>query len=105
MKTFSFIQVTDLRFQIDYVTPKKSRPFEEYETAHERNILYVLLIKHKEIKMVSDGYELTGIEPIQMTMLYLEDFLEKYNLKNDTKNKSGIQIASNYPLYPLIKDS
>ena len=64
MKTFYPIQVIDLRFQIDYVTPKKIRLFEEYENAPENTNLYVVLIKHREINMVSDGNKITGIELI-----------------------------------------
>ena len=64
MKTFYPIQVIDLRFQIDYVTPKKIRLFEEYEEAPENTNLYVILIKHREVNMVSDGNKITGIELI-----------------------------------------
>ena len=64
MKTFYPIQVIDLRFQIDYVTPKKIRLSEEYENAPENTNLYVILIKHREINMVSDGIKITGFEPI-----------------------------------------
>ena len=64
MKTYYPIQVIDLRFQIDYVTPKKIRLFEEYENAPENTNLYVILIKHREINMVSDGNKITGIELI-----------------------------------------
>ena len=62
MKTFYPIQVIDLRFQIDYVTPKKIGLFEEYENAPENTNLYVILIKHREINIVSDGIKITGIE-------------------------------------------
>ena len=64
MKTFYPIQIIDLRFQIDYVTPKKIRVFEEYEETPENTKLYVILIKHRETNMVSDGNKITGIEPI-----------------------------------------
>ena len=64
MKTFYPIQVIDLRFQIDYVSPKKIRLFEEYEETPENTNLYVILIKHREINMVSDGNKITGIELI-----------------------------------------
>ena len=64
MKTYYPIQVIDLRFQIDYVTPKKIRLFEEYEKAPGNTNLYVILIKHREINMVSDGNKNTGIELI-----------------------------------------
>ena len=64
MKTLYPIQVIDLRFQIDYIAPKKIRLFEEYENTTENTNLYVILIKHKEIKMVADGNKITGIELI-----------------------------------------
>ena len=64
MKTFYHIQVIDLRFEIDYVTPKKIRLFEEYKIAPENTNSYVILIKHREIYKVFDGNKLTGIELI-----------------------------------------
>ena len=64
MKTFYPIQVIDLRFQNDYITSKKIRLFEEYEDRPENTYLYVILIKHREINMVSDGNKITGIELI-----------------------------------------
>ena len=68
MKTFYHIQVIDLRFQIDYIPPKKIRLFEEYENAPENTNFYVILIKHREINMVSDGNKITGIELIEMNI-------------------------------------
>ena len=64
MKTFYPIQVVDLRFQHVYITPKRKRYFEKYGTAPDHTNLYVILIKHNEIKMVSDGNKITGIELI-----------------------------------------
>ena len=64
MKTFHPIQVIDLRFQFDYITPKKIRPFEEFENAPENTNLYVILLKDREINMVSDGNKITGSELI-----------------------------------------
>ena len=64
MKTFYPIQVIDLRFQIDYASPKKIRLLEEYENAPEKTNLYVKLIKHRENNMVSDENKITGIELI-----------------------------------------
>ena len=57
MKTFNPIQVIDLKFQIDYITRKK-----EQENTPENTNLYIIFIKHKEIKMVSDGNKITGNE-------------------------------------------
>ena len=64
MKTFYPIQVIHLRFQIDYITPKKIRHLEKYKNAPENTNLYVILIKHREIRIVSDGNKITGIELI-----------------------------------------
>ena len=64
MKIFYPIQVIDLSFQNDYITPKKIRLFEEYENAPENTKLYVILLKHRKINMVSDGNKITGIELI-----------------------------------------
>ena len=63
MKTFYPIQVVDIRFQFEFLT-KKIRLLEEFQTAPEHTNLYVILIKQKEIKIVSDGNEITGIELI-----------------------------------------
>ena len=91
MKTFYPIQVIDSRFLVDYVTPKIIRPFEEYEIAPENTNLYVMLIKHRKIRMVSDGNSITGIEFIKMKILNLKDFMKKYNLRNDIMNESDLQ--------------
>ena len=64
MKTFYPIQVIDLRLQIDYITPKMIRLFEEYESAPENINLNVILMKHREIRMVFDGNKINGIELI-----------------------------------------
>ena len=62
LKTFFPIPVIDLAFQIDYVTSKKKRRFEGYETAHENTKLYVTLIKHKECILVSHENKVSGTE-------------------------------------------
>ena len=64
IKTFYPNQVIDLEFQIDYITPKKNRLFEGYENTPENTNLYVILIKHRQINLVSDGNKNTGIELI-----------------------------------------
>ena len=77
MKTFYPIQVNDLGFQIDYITPKKIRLFEEYENTPDNTNLYVILIKHREIRMVSDGKKITGIEFIKLIIQKSRDFMRK----------------------------
>ena len=77
MMTLYPIQVIDLRFQIDYLTPKKIRLFEEFETAPENTNLYVILIKHRETNMVSDGNKITGMELIP-TFDIIQSLIFKY---------------------------
>ena len=62
MKTLYPIQVNGLSFQKDHITPKKIRLFEEYGETPENTNLYAILIKHREINMVSDGNKINGID-------------------------------------------
>ena len=43
------IQVIDLRFQADHITPKKLHLFEEYRADQANARLYVILIRRREI--------------------------------------------------------
>ena len=58
------IQVIDLRFQVDYINPKKIQLFEEYRADPANARLYLILIRHREIKMISDGNKITEIQVI-----------------------------------------
>ena len=62
MKNKYPIQVIDLRFQADHITPKKIQLFEEYraDTANAR--LYVILIRRGEIEFISDGKKLIEVK-------------------------------------------
>ena len=68
MKTKYPIQVIDLRFQPDHITPKKIQLFEEYraEPANNPNSarLYVILIRRREIELISDGNKLIEVKVI-----------------------------------------
>ena len=64
MKKYYPIQIIDLRFQVDHISPKKIRLFEEYENNPVNTDLYVILIKHREIKMISDGNKIIGVEVV-----------------------------------------
>ena len=68
MKTKYAIQVIDLRFQPDHITPKKIQLFEEYRTDPADNPysarLYVILIRRREIKLTSDGNKLIEVKVI-----------------------------------------
>ena len=54
MKDYYPIQIIDLRFQVDHISPKKIRLFEEYDPNPVNTNFSVILIKHREIKMISD---------------------------------------------------
>ena len=58
------IQVIDLRFQVDHINPKKIQLFEEYRANPNNARLFLILIRHREIKMVSDGNKITEIKVI-----------------------------------------
>ena len=52
MKNKYPIQLIDLRFQVDHNNPKKKGLFEEYRGATNKARLFVILIKHRENKMI-----------------------------------------------------
>ena len=64
MKKYYPIQIIDLRFQVDHISPKKVRLFEEYDDNPTNTNLYVILIKHREIKMISDGNKIIRVEVV-----------------------------------------
>ena len=84
MKTYYPIQIIDSRFQVDYVTPKEIKPFEEYDENPFITKLYVIIIKHREIKKVSDGNNISGIEDIRDRINdnnFYESFYEKKTIQ------------------------
>ena len=64
MKNFYPIQIIDLRFQVDHISPKRIRLFEKYDPNPTNTVLYVILIKHREIKMISDGNKIISAEVV-----------------------------------------
>ena len=58
------IQVIDLRFQADHITPKKIQLFEEYRADPANARLYVILIRRREIELISDGNKLIEVKVI-----------------------------------------
>ena len=65
MKTKYLIQVIDLRFQPDHITPKKIQLFEEYKENPNSARLYVILIRRREIELISDGNKLIEVKVIK----------------------------------------
>ena len=64
MKTKYPIQVIDLRFQADHITPKKIQLFEEHRENPNSARLYVILIRRREIELISDGNKLIEVKVI-----------------------------------------
>ena len=64
MKNKYPIQVIDLRHQVDHITPKQFQLFEEFKTDPD-NVnarLNVILIRHRQIEMISDGNKIIGVK-------------------------------------------
>ena len=64
MKNEYLIQVIDLRFQSYHIDPQKSQLFHEYRGATKNARLFMILIGHRKIKMVSDGIKITEVNVI-----------------------------------------
>ena len=63
-KNFYPIQIIDLRFQVGLINPKKIQLIEEYRADPGDAGLFLILIRHSEIKMVSDVNKITEIKVI-----------------------------------------
>ena len=61
MKNNYPIQLIDLRF---HIIPKKIRLFEENRVATNNARLFIILIRHREIKMISDGNKISEVTVI-----------------------------------------
>ena len=68
MKKFSPYQVIDLKFQIDHINPIKNQLLEEYRgkpTSFHRNArLFAIPMKHRVLKLISDGNRITEFKII-----------------------------------------
>ena len=70
MKTKYPIETTDLRHQSDHITPKKIQLFLEYGADPENARFFLILIRRREIELISDGNKLIEIKVI-LTEIYL----------------------------------
>ena len=64
MKNNYPIQVIDLRFQVDDITPKKNQLFEEYRNNTANARLFNILIGRRKYELFSDGNELIEVKVI-----------------------------------------
>ena len=51
-------EIIDLRHQSDHITPKKTQLFQEYGTDADNARLFVILIRRRQIELISDGNKL-----------------------------------------------
>ena len=61
MKNKNPIQVIDLRFPVDHNNPKEIQLFEEHRGATTNARLFMILISHREIEMITDGNKIKVI--------------------------------------------
>ena len=64
MKTKYPIEVIDLRHQSDQITPKKIQLFLEYDADPENARFYLILIRRREIELISYGNKLIEVKVI-----------------------------------------
>ena len=58
MKTKYSIRNTDLRHKLDHITPKRLQLFQEYGTDPDNARLFLILVRRREIELISDGNNL-----------------------------------------------
>ena len=64
MKTKYPIEIIDLRHQSDHITPKKIQLFHENGTDPDNAGLFIILIRCREIELISDGNKLIEVRVI-----------------------------------------
>ena len=64
MKTKYSIEVIDLRHQSDHITPKKIQLFLDYGADPENARFFLILIRRRELKLISDGNKLIEVKTI-----------------------------------------
>ena len=58
------IQITYLRHQFDHIKPKKIQLFEEISEDPANERLFILLIRHRQVEMISDGNKIIEVKVI-----------------------------------------
>ena len=64
MKTKYPTGIIDLRHQADHITFKRNQPFLEYGTDPDKARLFLILIRRREIELLSDGKKLIEVKVI-----------------------------------------
>ena len=58
------IQITDLRHQVDHLTPMRIQLFEEFDDDPAMERLFVILARHRQVEMISNGIEIVEVKVI-----------------------------------------
>ena len=64
MKNLYPIQISDLRHQVDHITPKKIQLFEEFDDDPNMEKLFIILVRHRQVEMISDGNKTIEVKVI-----------------------------------------
>ena len=64
MKYFYPIQITDLRHQVDQLSPKKLQKFQEFSEDPANERLFIILVRHRQVEMISDGNKIIEVKVI-----------------------------------------
>ena len=62
MKYLYPIQITDLRHQVDHLTPKKIQLLDEFSEDPANERLFIILVRHRQVEMISDGSKIIGVK-------------------------------------------
>ena len=66
MKTKYSIELFDLRHQTDHITPKQILLFQEYGTDPDNARWFLILVRRREIELISDGNKLIEVKVINL---------------------------------------
>ena len=64
MKYLYPIQITDLRHLVDHLTPKKKQIIQDFSEDPANERLFIILIRHRQVEMTSDGNEIIEVKVI-----------------------------------------
>ena len=64
MKTKYPIKIIGLKHQPDHLTPKKIQLFQEYGGDPDNAKLFLIIVRRKEIELISDGNKLIEVKVI-----------------------------------------
>ena len=64
IKTKYPIEIIDLGYQPDHITPRKIQLFHEYSTGPDNAGLFLILIRRRRIELITDGNKLIEVKVI-----------------------------------------